>query len=294
MPVWQPESADEYVLGRVPVVFASGAAVAVCGMRWFRDAQRRDIQGELPGWPPGPVFTPKKGAERHGRRVLRGAGRVVGTLVMAALTGGGAGGVSVPGRPEDPPNETADFPVLWGDAGSVARTLPWQLDISRRPRNYRTHLTATDRRLLITGFPHADEIHDEVLWQVDRDAVSSVRRKDFSAFAGDGYRATRCDMQIAFADESWCRLASHYRDEICEYLVDGAEPVPLNSLSAEQRARVEEFCERHAGEGSALVTLRDDGIYRVDVRDPAKADAFSGMFAASDFMDRTGGDPDDS
>lgn len=63
MTIWQPEP-GETLLGRAPMTFATGAAMRVKGMRWFRDTERNDIQGELPGWPEGPVYTTRSTGTR--------------------------------------------------------------------------------------------------------------------------------------------------------------------------------------------------------------------------------------
>jgi hypothetical protein len=41
MNVWKP-APEETLLARVPVTFATGAAMRVRGRRWFRDAERND------------------------------------------------------------------------------------------------------------------------------------------------------------------------------------------------------------------------------------------------------------
>ena len=70
MNIWQTEP-GEMLLGRAPVTFATGAAMRVRGMRWFRDTERNDIQNELPGWPEGPSFTARSTGSTVGLKTLK-------------------------------------------------------------------------------------------------------------------------------------------------------------------------------------------------------------------------------
>ena len=82
MSVWEPE-ADEVLLARAPVTFASGATTRVSGMRWFRDQHRADIQGELVGWPPGPTYTAHSASGTVVRNTVKGV--AVWTLTSRTL-----------------------------------------------------------------------------------------------------------------------------------------------------------------------------------------------------------------
>src|SRR3954470_3738065 len=141
---WYPES-GETPLFRGGASFASGRAPQVAGKRWFRDDQGRDIGNSLPGWPPAPVH------EKKGEKAAK-AGKSLGFLgkATAAVVGGavellgnsGGSMTTIKGpdgsTPDDPALEVEDFPVLFAPFGTVAGTVPWQLDPDRRPPNYRT------------------------------------------------------------------------------------------------------------------------------------------------------------
>lgn len=100
----------------------------------------------------------------------------VGVAVMAVLSSAGgnvsgsAGPDSGKDTPDDRENEVEDFPVMWAAPGTLARTLPWQLDPARSDeKRYRTHAIVTDRRLVVVGLPYHKKdskiIEDEVLWE---------------------------------------------------------------------------------------------------------------------------------
>ncbi|GGN28979.1 hypothetical protein [Streptomyces fuscichromogenes] len=196
---WKPPEGEELVT-RGRVSFATGAAGRVAGRRWFRDPERRDIQGELAGWPTGPSYRPRSRFERFvGDGVMEVLVLLL-TLVFGLL-GGSPGRSEGLGRSEDPENEEMDFPVLWAAPGTIARTLPWQLDPARRPDTDVTELVLTDRRLLfVEGLKDPRNPWEEVLWETDRDTVAAIGRRPFS----DGGR----DFGITFTDGSWCRLTS--------------------------------------------------------------------------------------
>ncbi|QKW08899.1 hypothetical protein HUT18_23475 [Streptomyces sp. NA04227] len=294
MPIWEPEP-GETMLARVQVVFATGAATAVKGMRWFRDTERRDIQDRLPGWPAGPEFV----ARGKSAKGVRGVGGVLGRIgyvaVMIVLTAaGGLGpGPGTLGRPDEPENEVDDFPVLWGDPDSVAATLPWQMDLGRRPRGYRTHLIVTDSRLVVVGFTTSDTIDDEVLWEIDRARVAKVETRDFSAIPlrVKDLAGNQCDLRIDFTDGSWCRVASNYREDLAPYLVGSPELVPLSELTEGQRQRVDRFSENYDLMGDPVVLRLDNGNFRMAGRGAVEVSDFSGMFAPSDLMDSQGSSP---
>ncbi|MEV7977459.1 hypothetical protein [Streptomyces sp. NPDC086519] len=218
---WQPPAGEELV-ARAPVSFATGAAHRVQGRRWFRDTERRDIQADLAGWPPGPAY-----------RLRSRVGPVVWTVLTAAFllglfvltvvsggngpTGGGPGGGGSLGKSEDPDDEETDFPVLWAAPGTIARTLPWELDPARRPDTDITHLVLTDRRLLVLGgLRDPRDPWEEVLWETDLSTVATVERRPFSV----GER----DFRITFTDGSWCRLASLEGEPLVRHLTAGRPP----------------------------------------------------------------------
>ncbi|MEV0847617.1 hypothetical protein AB0J21_17405 [Streptomyces sp. NPDC049954] len=205
MPVWQPEP-GETLLARNPCFFASGLAPTLRGKRWFRDPEGRDIQSELTeqaGWPEAPTMEPLDPGEAKKNGFVRGLGTAAfGAIGLAVgvlggnLPGDSGGGKG--GRVTDRPNEIDDFPVLCGAPGTLARTLPWQLDPGRQPEDYTTHLAVTDRRLLVLGLPGKDAERDEVLWQAEREVIASATRMPYSP--------TRHDLKLVFSDGSWCRL----------------------------------------------------------------------------------------
>ncbi|MEU1110973.1 hypothetical protein [Streptomyces sp. NPDC005866] len=131
---------------------------------------------------------------------------LLGLLVLTAVfggsgVGGGPGGSGSLGKSEDPENEEKDFPVLWAAPGTIARTLPWELDPDRRPDTDVTHLVLTDHRLLVLGgLRDPRDPREEVLWETDLSTVAAVEPRPFSA----GKR----DFRITFTDGSWCRLTS--------------------------------------------------------------------------------------
>lgn len=265
MTTWHP-SPGETSLARTPGRFATGSDRAVSGMRWFRDTERNDIQKDLAGWPEGPAFYVLSKSERRARAagafVLRLAAFVVLAAVEALASAGSAG--SSPrgnGRSRDRENEIEDFPVMWAAPGTLARTLPWQLDPSRCPENYRTHVVVTDRRLLVIGFPDDDTTQDEVLWQTDRGDIANVERRTFSKV---GLEAV-----ITFTDGSWCRLAPPEisdRWEVPRHLSYDSELVPHEELTPGQTERVAaamvECSATHA-----VVTRRPSGNFTIELHD---------------------------
>jgi hypothetical protein len=207
---WKPDP-GERVVARAPVSFATGAATRVAGKRWFRDPDRRDVQSRLEGWPERPPDRIRSKAHA-GARIAGGVVLAVLVVAVAAALGGtGVGNVDTLGSSDDPENEVEDFPVMWAAPGTLARTLPWELDPARRPDTDRTHAVVTDRRLLVIG--SLDDPRDpweEVLWETDLGHLASVERKAFS-------RGER-DFQIVFVDGSWCRLTSADGDELIDQL----------------------------------------------------------------------------
>ncbi|MFJ2832680.1 hypothetical protein ACIPC1_34880 [Streptomyces sp. NPDC087263] len=291
MNIWQPEP-GEALLARTPVAFATGEVMRVRGMRWFRDTERNDIQSELPGWPEGPVYTARSTGDALVRNTVKGAAITLGVAVMAALTGGGGSGPSSSksgsGSSDDRANEIDDFPVMWAAPGSIARTLPWQLDPGRSSEErYRTHAIVTDRRLVIVGLPfHKKDrivIEDEVLWETARSTISRVEPRNF--------RHDR-DVKVVFTDDSWCRLRTFSRTEFTRHLVHPLDLVPLGSLTPAQRNTVDSFLATARAEapdaGPPVITRRPCGHYRVEVLPPSKFDSFSGASELEIIMDSDG------
>ncbi|MFE9810861.1 hypothetical protein [Streptomyces sp. NPDC005548] len=255
MTIWLPD-ADETLIARVAVGFATGAATPVADMRWFRDTERRDIQADLPGWPEGPSFTVRSKSERRLRKGARFGGGVllVATLgVLESLAGSGStGNAATLGTPEEPENEVEDFPVLWAAPNTTARTLPWQLDPARRPKEQRTHLVVTDRRVLVLGLrDNKDDPLDEVLWETARSNVVVAARKEFCRYD--------TDFTITFKDGSWCRLAgwnSNCRDDATRSL---ETPLPLmtpDDLTPGQQQAVQKLLEGKRPGGTLLLYRR--------------------------------------
>ncbi|MFF3380131.1 hypothetical protein ACFYXF_45145 [Streptomyces sp. NPDC002680] len=294
MDIWQPEP-GETLLTRALVTFATGAATRVNGMRWFRDTERNDIQHELSGWPEGPVYTARSTGDVAGRNTVKGTAVALGLGVLAALSFGGAnvtsGGSgetymkSGSDTPDDRDNEVLDFPVMWAAPGTIARTLPWQLDPARSSeKHYRTHAIVTDRRLVIVGFPYSKKndklIEDEVLWQIPLDQIHRVTPRHFK----DG-----TDAEIVFGDGSWCRLRSPVREKFTRYLLPH-ELIRLDALAPGQRHTVEKFIAESDAPDAAppVVSLHPCGHYRVEFVVPSQVHAYSGLVESTLIMDAEG------
>ncbi|MFJ6509008.1 hypothetical protein [Streptomyces sp. NPDC091879] len=276
MTIWQPD-ANETLIARVAVGFATGAANAVADMRWFRDTERNDIQNDLPGWPEGPQFTVRSKKERRLRTGAKfGAGALlVATLgVLESLAGSGStGNAATLGTPEEPENEVEDFPVMWAPLDGLARTLPWQLDPARRPRTEHTHLAVTDRRVLVLGLQNeADKPRDKVLWETQRSNIRAVARKKFSL--------CDTDFTITFADGSWCRLAgwnSNCRDDATLALEN---PLPLmdrNDLTPGQQHAVQKLLAGKDPGGTLLIYRRPSGNVYVNYQHDDRVDPTYGI-----------------
>ncbi|MFF4748343.1 hypothetical protein ACWD5R_00470 [Streptomyces sp. NPDC002514] len=280
MNIWQPEP-GETLLARAPVTYATGAAMRVRGMRWFRDTYRNDIQHELPGWPEGPSYTPHSTGGTVALKSLKGAGMVVGTAFMALLSAAG-GNIAGPSddsgsdTPDEPADEVEDFPVMWAAPGSIARTLPWQLDPGRTDQNHqRTHAIVTDRRLVIVELPYkknSKEVDDAVLWQCPRTDIGHIELKDFKD--GD-------DVKIVFVDGSWCRLRCVWRRHLTRYLENTPDLLTLESLTPQQQTAVLDFAaEVEMPESvSPIITRNACGHYHVDILLPSR---FTPAFGASE------------
>lgn len=277
MNLWLPPP-GETLLARAPVTFATGAAMRVKGMRWFRDTERRDIQRELAGWPEGPTYTARSAPGAAALNSLKGTAIAAGALVWGALSsqGGGVGGPA--GRTGadksyDHSDEVEDFPVIWAAPDTTARTLPWRLDPDRSPpAHYRTHAVITDRRLVIVGFPYvkggASLIDDELLWETSRSTIASVELRDFKSAH---------DVKIVFTDGSWTRLGSVKRERLTRYLVEPLAFIPLDSLASAQRETAERFASAQAPDAQPpLVKQNPCGCFRVEALAPSTVDPFFG------------------
>ncbi|MFJ8995768.1 hypothetical protein ACIRQH_35850 [Streptomyces sp. NPDC102279] len=265
MTIWQPDP-NETLIARSAVSFATGAATPVADMRWFRDTERRDIQGDLAGWPEGPHFTVRGKNDRRLRKGAKfGAGLLlVATLgVLESLAGSGStGNVAKLGTPEDPENEVEDFPVMWAAPGTLARALPWQLDPGRRSETDRTHMVVTDRRTLVLGLlDNQEDPYDQVLWETERTNIAAATRKDFGRYDRD--------FTLTFNDGSWCRLSGQNSD--CRNSVTRAleDPLPLMDpadLTPGQQRAVRKLLEGKEPGGSLQIYRRPSGNVYVTYR----------------------------
>ncbi|WP_405913066.1 hypothetical protein OG760_21040 [Streptomyces sp. NBC_00963] len=262
MTTWHSEP-DETMLSQDLVVFATGAAPKVSGMRWFRDTQRHDIQKELPEWPEGPQYTVRTPRERRTRTATRfGLYALYAAVVGVLETLAGSGSITKgPNRlnasPEDPDNEVDDFPVMWADPGTIARTLPWQLDSGRRSVSYRTFAILTDRRLLILGSPDGSRNPTEFLWECDRSYIAGAEVRKFSR--------DNSDATIRFTDESWCRL-HFFSTGLQRYLITPNELIGLDALSSGQRVTLDAFMKKHAFGSTPVVSRRPSGNFLIEGR----------------------------
>ncbi|MET7696954.1 hypothetical protein [Streptomyces sp. NPDC005485] len=235
---WYPPP-GEALLMRVNASFATGSAPRVAGLRSFRDTERRDIEEELSGWPAGPGFSPRGKADRAGVRALDiallGIPRLLNMAANAAAPSGSPfGEPHGPGKPREPENEVEDFPVMWAAAGTLARTLPWQLDPARRPKGYRTELVLTDRRLLVLGVSAAAGLAPaDELWETPRDTVAEAERMHFSENGSD--------VRIRFADGSWTRWKVGDAAKLVGQLRGERRPVSGDDVTPQQRDRIAEL-----------------------------------------------------
>ncbi|MBT2880927.1 hypothetical protein OHB37_20445 [Streptomyces albidoflavus] len=281
--VWQPEE-GETLLHRSRVSFATGEAMRVRGMRWFRDMQGRDVQGDLRGWPDGPSYEVRTLRAAFGRQAPRVALMALGVAVMVVLSaaGGNVSGGSGGGqdKPDDRAEEVEDYPVMRAAPETVARSLPWQLDPGRSNlKRYKTHLVVTDRRMLILGLPYREKnrgsVKDEVLWEAPRDVVDRVEPKDFKS----GW-----DVKVHFRDGSWVRWTVADRLRLLRYLDPSRALVAPGSLSPAHRRGVQEFmADQPADAGPPIITRSTCGCLQVSVCSPTEVDGFFGS-RTSDFL----------
>ncbi|MEU0893276.1 hypothetical protein [Streptomyces massasporeus] len=120
------------------------------------------------------------------------------------------------GKLEERENEVDDFPVIWAGVGQTARTLPWQLDPSRRDWRTVTELeldgpdgrvriasyedTAQGNRFLSWGGGMKTPGSETVLWSVPREEIVGAELKRFSM--------AESDFRLSFRHGSWTRLTS--------------------------------------------------------------------------------------
>ncbi|MEW2162905.1 hypothetical protein AB0912_07880 [Streptomyces sp. NPDC007084] len=280
MTLWLPD-ANETLIARVAVGFATGAATPVANMRWFRDTERRDIQDELRGWPEGPRFIARGESDRRLRKGAKfGAGvLLVATLgVLESLAGSGStGNAATLGSPDEPENEVEDFPVMWAAPNTLARTLPWQLDPARRPKTNRTHLVVTDRRVLILGLRDGKgDPADQILWETERSNIASATRKEFSRYD--------TDFTIVFTDGSWCRLAgwnTNCRDDATRSLENPLHLMTPDDLTPGQQRAVRELLEGKDAGGTLLLYRRPSGNVYVTYQFDDRVDPTYGVGSAA-------------
>jgi hypothetical protein len=232
---------DETVLHRARISYATGAAVPVSGSRWFRDSERNDIQRDLPGWPEGPeytIHTPGQQAARWGGRFLMtGVPALIGAAIEALSGTGTPINPKTLGQPTERENEVDDFPVMWAAPGTIARTMPWQLDPARLPKDWSTHVVITDRRIvLLAQGPQQDNALEE-LRSISRDLISNVERMKFSHDEND--------IRIWFRDQSWIRIAIPNSEAgLLAHLRAAPLIVREDELNAAQRESVTKWLSR--------------------------------------------------
>ncbi len=218
------------------VRFASGVAPLVAERMSFRDSGRNDIEADLPGWPPGPRFEPHTPKEQRSSGWWHKVEAAVPLLVNALSSTTGPGTnlklpAGVESGPEEPENEVGDFPVMWADEGTVARTVPFALDPRRCPDGQDVHLAVTDRRMVFVARDRGSGEVTAVLWQLPLEEVRETRRMRFSE--------QRKDVRVVFRDGSWIRLSPWAQQEswkIVPLLVREARRVPRDELNDAQRA----------------------------------------------------------
>lgn len=262
---WYPDP-DETTLVRTPIRFATGFAPAVAGYRWFRDTERRDIQDELPGWPAGPRYTRRTEAAQKVDKVAGGLLSGVFTAVQAAVDAVTGGNTARPGQsrsaPQHPADESEDFPVLWAAPGTLARTVPWQLDPARCPDRHRVDAVVTERRLLLLGIGTDLTAKADVLWQTPRETVAEALLMPFSE---GGH-----DVRVTFTDGSWVRLATGAAQKFAALLTERRRLLPDSALTDGQRERLARFTAELPATAQAPQSFRlPSGIVLVEARVPA-------------------------
>jgi hypothetical protein len=228
---------------RYRVEFASGTAASVAKRRSFRDLERNDIAGDLPGWPSQRPFRVRGFFGKLGHYVLTVATRLL--LLPLYIIADALGSPVSPekrGKLEERENEIDDFPVMWAGVGQTARTLPWQLDPSRRSWRTVTEIdlaepdglvrilsyedTARGSRFVSWGGGQKASGSEAVLWSVPRKEIVGAEIKRFSM--------AESDVKVSFRDGSWARLTSspHGAQRIVALLGQGTpEGGPAPALS---------------------------------------------------------------
>ncbi|MFF5368965.1 hypothetical protein [Streptomyces sp. NPDC013187] len=202
---------------RYRVEFASGTAASVAERRSYRDLERNDIERDLPGWPTRPAFGARGFFGKLGVHVLSATtGLLMLPLYILADALGSPAAPEERGKLEDRENEVDDFPVMWAGVGGTARTLPWQLDPSRRSWRTVTDIelaepdglirilsyedTARGSRFLSWGGGEKTPGSEAVLWSVPREEIADAEIRRFSK--------AESDFTVFFRDGSWARLTS--------------------------------------------------------------------------------------
>ncbi|MFF5964162.1 hypothetical protein ACFY64_10520 [Streptomyces collinus] len=202
---------------RYRVEFASGTAASVEKRRSFRDLERNDIEPDLPGWPSRPPFRVRGFLGKLGVHVRSVTIRLL--LLPLIIIADALGSPVSPekrGELEERENEIDDFPVMWAGEGETARTLPWQLDPSRRSWRTVTEIelaepdglvriwsyedTARGSRFVSWGGGQKASGSETVLWSVPRKEIVGAQIKRFSM--------AESDFKVSFRDGSWARLTS--------------------------------------------------------------------------------------
>jgi hypothetical protein len=202
---------------RYRVEFASGTAASVAERRSFRDLERNDIEPDLPGWPAQPPFRVRGFLGKLGVYVRSATVRLL--LLPLIIIADALGSPMSPenrGALEERENEIDDFPVMWAGEGETARTLPWQLDPSRRSWRTMTEIEVAEPDGLVRIWSYEDTTQvsrhlsgggggkvpgsETLLWTLPRSEIVGAEIKRFSL--------DESDFRVFFRDGSWVRLTS--------------------------------------------------------------------------------------
>jgi hypothetical protein len=202
---------------RYRVEFASGTAASVAKRRSFRDLERNDIERDLPGWPSRPPFRVRGFFGKLGQYALTVVTRLL--LLPLYIIADALGSPVSPekrGDLEERENEIDDFPVMWAGEGQTARTLPWQLDPSRRSWRTVTEIEVAEPDGLVRIWSYQDTARGSrhlawggggkvpgsgaLLWTLPRSEIVGAEIKRFSLDASD--------FRVSFRDGSWVRMTS--------------------------------------------------------------------------------------
>jgi hypothetical protein len=202
---------------RFRVEFASGTAASVAKRRSFRDLERNDIEPDLPGWPAQP---PIRVRGFLGKLVVYVRSATIRLLLLPLIIIADALGSPVwpekRGELEERENEIDDFPVMWAGVGQTARTMPWQLDPSRRSWRTMTEIEVAEPDGLVRIWSYEDTARgsrhlswggggkvpgsEALLWTLPRSEIVGAEIKRFSL--------DESDFRVSFRDGSWVRLTS--------------------------------------------------------------------------------------